>query len=103
MDFLLSPHGLRQEKENEVTEGISQKLLGIQMGISGSAQLPLLEWGLAKARAALCCILVVLAHFPTRCLFKCEVGLGKAAVLPESGVRMGPESKGPRYHEWLVG
>lgn len=98
----ISPY-LRQGKENEVTEGIGQKLLGFQMGISGSIQLPLLEWGLAKAREALCCILVILAHFPTLCLFKCEVGLVKAAVLPDPGVRVGLESKGPMYHAWPVG
>lgn len=53
---LLSPHCLRQEREDKVVEGRGQELLGIQVGTPGNTQMPLREGGLAKVRAGpLCC------------------------------------------------
>ena len=60
-----------------MTEGRGQELLGTQIGAPGSTQLPLLEGGLAKARAGILVgILVVSAPSPTPCQFMCEMGLG---------------------------
>lgn len=58
------PHGLRQEKENEVTEGRGQKLLGIQMGILGSTPGVGLSKGQGSPLLYSCCLGPFSHHLP---------------------------------------